>query len=1217
MSLAEASDQKVEVNFSISGFSLQDMMVEKEAMQVISMNGLFLPHDAGKPNLPGYSRFIAVPEGATARVRITEARIETYTGVNIAPAPEIPVDTDQTPMKYQKDDDVYSTDSFYPAEPVVISGKKGIRGVDVVLLGIVPFQFNPVTRVLKVYRDMKIEVTFEGGNGIFGEERLRSRWFDPVLTDMIMNRASLPVVDYNARSRNSARDLNECEYLIITPNDAAFIQWADSIKQFRVKQGISTGIVTLNDIGGSSASAIESYIDNIYNTWEIPPVAILILADYGTNTNNSVIAPIWENYCASDNIYADVDHDELPDIVIARITAQDSMQLRVMITKFLNHERTPPTYAEFYDEPITALGWQTERWFQICSETVGGYFKNVHGKNPTRVNEIYDGNPNTDPWSTFSNTPAIMEYFGPEGLGYIPATPNELGGWTGGTANEINNAINEGAFILQHRDHGYEYGWGEPDYSNNSINGLHNADLTFIMSINCLTGKYNISGECFTEKFHRYTYDGYNSGALGLIAASEVSYSFVNDTYVWGFFDNLWPDFLPDYESYPESRNLWPAFGNAAAKYFLEQSSWPAGNSAKDVTYNLFHMHGGAFLTLYSEIPQNLAVAHNPILIGGETSFQVMVNEGAFIALTLNGEILAVAESDGSPVNLEIGPQSPGDTMYVTITKPNFFRSEKKVPVISPQGPYCLYVDDTTSDQNNNGMLEYAEDVFYSLGIKNYGNDFAGNVEVTISSMDNYITIADSTEFYGNIASGETKWVDNGFLIEVGENIPDNHIAIFTVVSTNGEETWTNCFASAFHAPVLEVYSFQIDDSGDEINGRLDAGETASFNIAVLNSGSSQAFNAFGELSCDCEYVTIEESIVEYGTIDSMQTVEQSFTVTASEDTPGGTVATFTFNVLADHNISAADTFYVIIGQYPALIIDMGGDQQSGQALMDAMDNYDLNIVLTNEFPSEDLIFFKSVFLCLGTYYSNYELTNAEGERLVDYLNRGGNLYLEGGTTWASPLEIHEMFNISTVTEGWFMVENIYGAQETFTSGMLFEYDAAIPNNNYYLEPLQDAWVLFNREEGEKACVIANEEDNYSTIGSSVEFGAFTDGSAPSNKAMLIKEYLKFFGILDPYVGIGQPGDFNTRVNAYPNPFNNLITFEVAVEKETAISFEIVDLQGRKIVTLVNEKRLPGMFKIQWDASNADGTPLSPGIYVYRMKTGEVALSGKITLLNN
>ncbi len=71
--------------------------------------------------------------------------------------------------------------------------------------------------------------------------------------------------------------------------------------------------------------------------------------------------------------------------------------------------------------------------------------------------------------------------------------------------------------MLQHRDHGYERGWGEPDYSNTSLDGLSNEDLTFVWSVNCLTGKFNYGSESFTEKFHRHEY-----GAVGIVAATEV-----------------------------------------------------------------------------------------------------------------------------------------------------------------------------------------------------------------------------------------------------------------------------------------------------------------------------------------------------------------------------------------------------------------------------------------------------------------------------------------------------------------------------------------------------------------------------------------------------------------------------------------------------------------------------------------------------------------------
>jgi hypothetical protein len=101
----------------------------------------------------------------------------------------------------------------------------------------------------------------------------------------------------------------------------------------------------------------------------------------------------------------------------------------------------------------------------------------------------------------------------------------------------------------------------------------------------------------------------------GILAASETSYSFVNDTYIWGMYDNMWPQFMPAYGAMYEERGILPAFGNCAGKYFLQQSSWPYNTENKEVTYYLFHHHGDAFLTLFSEVPQQLAVNHAAVMI--------------------------------------------------------------------------------------------------------------------------------------------------------------------------------------------------------------------------------------------------------------------------------------------------------------------------------------------------------------------------------------------------------------------------------------------------------------------------------------------------------------------------------------------------------------------------------------------------------------------------
>ncbi|GAI63092.1 unnamed protein product, partial [marine sediment metagenome] len=105
------------------------------------------------------------------------------------------------------------------------------------ILGVMPFQYNPVTKELIVYKDIRVKVDFIGGNGHFGEDRLRSRFWEPILQSHLLNYNSLPMVDFYAPERIQARD--GYEYIIIVPDDALFEAWADTIKKWRKLQGIS------------------------------------------------------------------------------------------------------------------------------------------------------------------------------------------------------------------------------------------------------------------------------------------------------------------------------------------------------------------------------------------------------------------------------------------------------------------------------------------------------------------------------------------------------------------------------------------------------------------------------------------------------------------------------------------------------------------------------------------------------------------------------------------------------------------------------------------------------------------------------------------------------------------------------------------------------------------------------------------------------------------
>lgn len=890
------SSTGIRIHYAVGEYFLKDVVINGESVQSLELPGCFLPAEAGSPNLPGSGRYIAVPQGAIALHKIVSARTETLSGINLAPAIRIPLDTDSGPLDYSKNESVYSKNAMLPENPFVLSDMDIIRGIDVVMLGITPFQYNPVTKELVVYHDILIEVTFEGGNGHFGDDRLRSRWWDPMLSDMLLNYESLPKMDYNHPYQPT--DETGCEYLIVSPNAMEFQQWADSVRKFRNEQGILTDVVTLAEVGGNTAELIESYIDNAYNTWDIPPVACLLLGDYGSDATSRVISPVWNNYCVSDNIYADVNNNDLPDIICARITAKNELELQIMVSKFLNNERTPPTNEDFYYHPITSLGWDTDNWFQICSEVIGGFWREELGKDPVRINTIISGTPD-DVWSTAPNTDALVSYFGPDGLGYIPEFPSELGGWTGGNADLMNDAINSGAFMLQHRDHGTTDGWVHPLYTILNVNALENTDLPFLWSIDCLTGKFNYSTDVFAEKLYSYTHKDANSGCFGINAASEISYSFVNDIYVWGAFDNMWTDFLPDYGSNPEPRGILPAFGCAAGKYFLNQSTWVANPVAKTNTFHLFHHFGDAFTSVFSELPQALTVTHSPYLYLGETTFEVTADEDALIGLSVNGQYIGSATGTGSPVIISIPPQAPPDQVLVTVTKQNFFRYQGYVDVLPATGPYVVHnsivLDDASG--NGNGIMETSEFILASITVENVGVEDATNVIVSIATDDIYVTLTDNSELYGNIPSGSTSVIPDGFAWEVANNIPDLHIVDFELTASDGTSSWVSEFSVTGHAPLLEFGNMLIDDYIGNANGRLDPGETAFLIIPTSNNGSYNAAGTVGTLSCSNGFVTLNNTTFNFNDIGAGLTEEAMFSVTIAGNAPAGTYVNFMYQV--------------------------------------------------------------------------------------------------------------------------------------------------------------------------------------------------------------------------------------------------------------------------------------------------------------------------------
>ncbi|MGB3478550.1 MAG: C25 family cysteine peptidase, partial [bacterium] len=747
----------VELVFSSHQVVIEDQVLDGVVQKSFGVPAVFIA-EPGVPNLGGVSRYVAVPQGARAQVVILDVRTEVYHNIEVAPASNIPPDNDNSPLRYEKDMAIYGRNAYWPSSPVKLSAPLKMRGVDVVLVGVMPFQYNPVTKELIVYKDIRFRVDFIGGNGHFGVDRLRSRFWEPILQGHLLNYGSLSEIDFYAPERIDEQ--SGFEYIIIVPDDALFEAWADTIKAWRKLQGISCDVFTLTEIGGSTWQAIENFLNNAYNTWNPAPVAFLILSDYPSSGDvYGVTAPTWNSYCVADNIYADVNGDNLPDMHHGRITAQTATHLDRMVNKFLSYERSPYTDAGFYDHPLVACGWQTERWFQLCSETVREFMINEFGKTPARQYNIYSGTPIVGgPWSTRVGTAPVVQYW--YNLGWLPALTNQYNAawWDSGSSTGITNAINSGCFIVQHRDHGYTGGWGEPPYNMTHLNSLTNTMYPYVYSINCQTGEYDYPSEVFAEKFHRIQY-----GALGIMAADENSYSFVNDTYIWGTYNGLWSQFDPGYPLFDMEGhdNLRPSPAMSSAKYYLVASWMPdsaQAGSYRATLINQFHHHGDCFFTLYSEIPQNLTVSHAATLPGAQLFFTVTADDSSIIALTVDGEIIGVDEGTGSAIDITISPQAEGDTMLVTVTKANYYRYTALVPVTGGGAtmPNVILVDYAVVGGNGNGILDPGEDAGIVCTIANVGSDVATNTTGTLRCANSYITLTDSTTNYGTLQIQDT-----------------------------------------------------------------------------------------------------------------------------------------------------------------------------------------------------------------------------------------------------------------------------------------------------------------------------------------------------------------------------------------------------------------------------------------------------------------------------
>ena len=390
ISIESSTPTGLSLHYSISEIGIADVVHGTYRGQEITLKGSFGSTAEGLPNLPFENYYIAVPQGAKVSIEVNEKASRVFDNIDLLPVAELQMNRQAGAPAIRKDMSVFGKDADFPSNNVDIAQNTRIRGLDVVLLNVTPFRYNPVRKTLEVIYDMDIEVHFEGGNGQFGEARYRNPDWDHILRDLVINDDMLPEAHYYDILNNAENKVEiGCEYLIIAPDDDSILAWADTLRRFRNKQGVLTKVVTTTDCGGNYADAIKGYIHNAYDNWSIPPAAVMLFEGmtdtiishwpdvYGEGYSGIPGFPLifkkydYENGTImdfnyyTDNPYVDMNDDSIPDIAISRLPAFTLNEYQLQIQKLIEYETHPVVDPHYYDHPVITAGHEENKWFLL------------------------------------------------------------------------------------------------------------------------------------------------------------------------------------------------------------------------------------------------------------------------------------------------------------------------------------------------------------------------------------------------------------------------------------------------------------------------------------------------------------------------------------------------------------------------------------------------------------------------------------------------------------------------------------------------------------------------------------------------------------------------------------------------------------------------------------------------------------------------------------
>jgi hypothetical protein len=694
-----------------------------EVFSLLSIPETYYTGEISRPRLPAIKKTIGVPFNAIVSIEVLNARYEEIDlqkiGINnrIMPAlaPVLKMPGERAVLEI--DDALYGKDALYPQEIVRIDNEDIMRGHRLVTLEIAPVQYNPVTNSIRFYSEIEIKVSFAGGDFSKTTHMVKKDYsilFEDFIEDKVLNYSLY---------EEMLRDVLPLpiHYLIITHNN--FQTQVNNLAYWLKKKGFDVKVANQDSVGTWSTSGIENYID----AQSPAPTYLLLVGDVN---GGYLPAPTGSSSGkVTDLYYAELDGTGyLPDIFHGRLSCENATHITTEVDKILKYQKANmPT------------GWYKDDAF--CAG-----------------NDNYTVSEGTHNYCTST-------FMDPNGY-----TTNKLYMVTyGANTQDIFDNVNAGRTLITMSGHGSDDGWYDgPPFQVTHVNQLTNGDrLTIATGHCCLANNFGSStNPCGGESWIRKQ----NGGAVGYYGSCPSTYWNEDDWLQREWYEGIYADEIYEHGRFTEDG--------------MYDGVYSSGSSIKQYYYEAYHVLGDPSLDLWTDEPQTLNASYPAIVFPGASTFDVTVTDGGPLADALvccfipnQSPELHVAEYTNSSgvANLDIAPMTPGDTMYVTVTKHNYIPHEGYALVTTASGPYVTLGPMIINDSGGNGQVNPGENVDLGIWGKNIGSEIAYSVFGMLSETDPYVTLTTDSSWFGNIAVNDSSLSNPYYGFTVAANCPNNH----------------------------------------------------------------------------------------------------------------------------------------------------------------------------------------------------------------------------------------------------------------------------------------------------------------------------------------------------------------------------------------------------------------------------------------------------------